>query len=85
MHIDNTASALWGPKLLGQKYFLDKIVDPLASYALLLRPLDLGNLRNLFNRIRIVMGKFGCTQIRTSSYCSPEKKKDLFNFWRGLE
>ena len=49
MHIENTASALWGPKLLGQKYFLDKIVDPLASYALLLRPLDLGNLRNLFN------------------------------------
>ena len=43
-HLENTASSLWGPKLLGQKYFLDKIVDPLASNALLLSPLDLGNL-----------------------------------------
>ena len=47
---------------------------------LLLSPLDLGNLWNPFNRIRIMMGKFGCTQIRTSSSCSSEKKKDFLIF-----
>ena len=30
------------------------------------------------------MGNFGCTQIRTSSSCSYEKKKDFFYFWGGL-
>ena len=34
-----------------------------------------------FNRIRILMGKFGCTQIRTSSSCSSEKIFFFFNFW----
>ena len=31
------------------------------------------------------MGKFGCTQIRTSSYCSSEKKKDFLICFLGLE
>ena len=52
--------------------------------ALLLSPLDLANLWNPFSRIRIIMGKFGCTQIRTSSSCSARKKKDLSNFGGGL-
>ena len=36
--------------------------------------IDTANLWNPFNRIRIIMGKFGCTQIQTSSSCSCEKK-----------
>ena len=32
------------------------------------------------------MGKFGCTQIRTSSSCSSERKKDFDNlFFSGSE
>ena len=38
----------------------------------LLSPLDHWNLWNPFNRIRVTMGKFSCTQIRTSSSCSSE-------------
>ena len=52
---------------------------------LLLSPLDPWNLWNPFNRIRIIMGKFGCTQIRTSSSCSSEKEKDLFNLFLGFK
>ena len=40
---------------------------------LLLSPLDLENLWNRFNRIRIMMGKFGCTQIQTLSLGSSQK------------
>ena len=39
------------------------------------------NLWNLFNRIRIIMGEFGCTQIRTSSSYSFERKKDFGNLF----
>ena len=31
------------------------------------------------------MGKFGCTQIRTSSSCSSEKKKNVVICFLGLE
>ena len=50
---------------------------------LLLSPLDLWNLWNPFNRLRIIKGKFGCTQIRASSCCSSEKKNNLnfFGVW----
>ena len=47
-------------------------------------PLDRWNLWNPFNRIRIIMGKFGCTQIRTSSSCSSERKKDFGNLFLGF-
>ena len=50
-----------------QKYFYP---------AMVFGPIDIANLRNQFNRIRIIMGKFGCTQIRTSSSCSSERKQD---------
>ena len=49
-----------------------------------LGPIDIAKLWNLFNRIRITMGKFGCLQIRTSSSCNFEKKKILILFL-GLE
>ena len=52
---------------------------PLAS-AQLLSSLDLWNSWNPFNRIRIIMGKLGCTQIQTSSSWSSEQKKDFSNF-----
>ena len=52
---------------------------------LLLSPLDPWNLWNPFNRSRIIMGKFGCTQIRTSSSCSSERKKDFGNLFLGSE
>ena len=47
--------------------------------------IDSASLGNLFNRIRIIIGEFGCTQIPTSSSCSFERKKDLLNqsFWFG--
>ena len=51
---------------------------------LLFGPIDMGKLWNPFNRIRITMGKFGCTQIQTSSSWSPEKKKDFFNMFLGF-
>ena len=40
--------------------------------ALMFGPLGLLNLWKSVNRIRIIMGKSGCTQIRTSSSCSSE-------------
>ena len=40
---------------------------PCHSLTQLLSPIDRWNLWNPFNRIRIIMGKFGCTQIWTSS------------------
>ena len=40
--------------------------------ALMFGPLDSLNLWKSVNRIRIIMGKSGCTQIRTSSSCSSE-------------
>ena len=53
------------------------------QHPLLLSPLDPWNLWNPFNSVRIIMGKFGCTQIWTSSSCSSERKKDFGNlfFW----
>ena len=45
--------------------------------------IDIANLWNPF-RIRIIMGKFGCTQIRTSSSCSSEKKKGFSNLFLGF-
>ena len=39
-----------------------------------LAPIDIANLWNTFNRIRIIMEEFGCAQIRTSSSCSCERK-----------
>ena len=46
-------------------------------------PIDIVKLWNPFYRIRLIMGKFVCTQIRTSCSCSCEKKKDFLNlfFW----
>ena len=44
-------------------------------------PIDIANLWNPFNRIRIIMGEFGCTQIRTSSSYSFERKKDFGNLF----
>ena len=38
-------------------------------------PIDSASLVNLFNRITIIIGEFGCTQIPTSSSCSFERKK----------
>ena len=46
-----------------------------------LKPLYLTHLWNPFSRIRIIMGKIGCTQIRTSSSCSSEKTKDVLIFF----
>ena len=43
--------------------------------------IDIANLWNPFNRIRIIMRKIGSTQIRTSSSCSSEEKKDFLNFF----
>ena len=34
------------------------------------------------NKIRILMGKFGCTQVLTSSYCC--SKKFFFKFFWGV-
>ena len=47
-------------------------------------PHDCANLWKAVNRIRIIMGKFGCTKTRTSSSCSSKKKKDLFNLLFGF-
>ena len=47
--------------------------------------IDIANLWNSFNRIRIIMRKIGCTQIRTSSFCSSEKKKIFKSVFWGLE
>ena len=52
--------------------------------AQLLSPINLWNLWSLFNRIRIIMGKFGCTQIRTSSSESSERKKEFGNLFFGF-
>ena len=47
--------------------------------------IDITNLWTPFNRIRIIMGEFGCTQIRTSSSCSFDKKKDFLTCVLGSE
>ena len=52
------------------------VVSVLLS--LVFGPVDFANLWKPVNRIRIITGKFGCTQIRSSSSCSSEKKKDFF-------
>ena len=54
-------------------------------HALRLSPLGLWNFRNLFNRIRIILGKSGFTQIRTSSSCRSEKEKEFFNLFSGIQ
>ena len=46
--------------------------------------IDIANLLNPFLRIRIIMGKFGCTKIRTSSSLCSEKKKDFLNLFLGF-
>ena len=66
-------------RLLAVCYSLSK-----SLMSLLLSPLDLWNLWNPFNRIRIIMGKFGCTQIRTSSSCSSERGHDFGNLFFGF-
>ena len=48
------------------------------------RPPWSGELMKPVNRIKIIMGKFGCTQIWTSSSCSSEKKKKIFIFLGGI-
>ena len=45
-----------------------------------LAPIDIANLWKAVNRIRIIMGEFGCTQIRTSYSCS--SKRNLL--WQSL-
>ena len=53
--------------------FLPAIFDMIFFRgALMFGPLGLLNLWKSVNRIRIIMGKSGCTRIRTSSSCSPE-------------
>ena len=47
----------------------------LVPFSLVFGPIEITNLWNRFNRIRIIIGEFGCAQIRTSSSCSSERKK----------
>ena len=49
-------------------------------------PIHIANLWNPSNRIKIMMGKVGCIQIRTSSPCSTEKNffKIFFGVWNIL-
>ena len=42
-----------------------------------LASIDIAHLWKAFNRIRLLMGKFGCTQIQTSNSCSSKRKKDF--------
>ena len=60
-------STFWN--LLGSRnlYTLHVIIGKQKYFypAMVFGPIDIANLRNQFNRIRIIMGKFGCTQIRT--------------------
>ena len=46
-----------------------------------LAPIDIAHLWKAFNRIRLLMGKFGCTQIQTSNSCSSKRKKDFGNLF----
>ena len=46
--------------------------------------IDIANLWNSFNRIRIIMRKIGCTQIRNSSSCSSERGHDFGNLFFGF-
>ena len=50
-----------------------------------LAPIDIPNLWKPFYRIRIIMEEFGCTQIRSSSSCSCEKKTFFLICSLGLE
>ena len=51
-----------------------------------LAPNDIANLWKTVNRIRIIMGEFGCTQTWTStSLLAVEWKKYLFNILRGSQ
>ena len=47
----------------------------LLDFSQVFCPMDIAILWKAFNRIRIIMGKFGCTQIQTSSSFSSERKK----------
>ena len=47
-------------------------------------PLNLANLWKAVNRIRLKMGKFSCTQVRTLTSSSPKKKKIFFQFLWGF-
>ena len=49
--------------------------------SLVFGPLGLSNLWKAVNRIRFIMGKIGCTQIRTSISCSSEKNFFKSVFW----
>ena len=51
-----------------------------GTLTLVFGPTDIANLWNLFNRIRTIIGEFGSTQIRTSSFCSSDRKKDVICF-----
>ena len=46
--------------------------------------LDFTDLWKPVNRIRIIMGKLGCTRIQTSSSRRSEKKKDFCNLFFGF-
>ena len=48
-----------------------------------LAPIDIVNLWKAGNRIIIMIGALGCTQVRTSNSCSSKRKKDFGNlfFW----
>ena len=58
---------------IGNFFSLDACLNPMWPH-----------LWNLFKRIRIVMGKFRCTKIRTLSSCGFEKKKDFFDLFFGF-
>ena len=45
---------------------------------------DIANLWKAVNRIRIILGEFGCTQIRISNSCRSKRKQVYGNLFRGL-
>ena len=48
-----------------------------------LAPIDLANLCRAVNRSKIIMGEFGCTQIRNLNSCSSKRKKYFGNLIFG--
>ena len=68
--------------VLYKTMYLHNVCD--ITCTLVFGPIDIANLWNPFNRIRIIMGEFGCKQIRTSSSCTFDRKKDFFNLFFGF-
>ena len=49
-----------------------------------LAPIDIANFWKAGNRIRIIIGALGCTQVRISNSCSSKRKKDFGNLYFGF-